>query len=155
MHCAPKPQNPEYLKILYYWYCYQSSIFFQSALLFVNNIHHLPLDGLFLEHQSVLVPDEVWGLRINFMPLHAVLEQVNDETIVWVLSETQISAVIHELLELLRLVFAEVFDGNLLFLLLDVGILLSLGSAWEALPWERSFQEVKEHMADSLEVISS
>jgi hypothetical protein len=70
------------------------------------------------------------------VPGHAILKQVYDETVVWILSEAQVSAVIHELLELVRLVFAELFNRNLLFLLLDVGVLLSLGSTWEALPWK-------------------
>jgi len=37
---------------------------------------------------------------------------------------------VHELLELFWLVSAELIDGYLLLLLLDVGILLSLGSSW-------------------------
>ena len=112
------------------------SLFFQSTLLLVDDIHHLPLDGLLLENQPVLVPDEIRGLCVNFVLLHAALKQVNDETVVWILGEAQISAVIHELLKLLRLVFAEFFNRNLLFLLLDIGVLLCLRSTWEALPWK-------------------
>ena len=70
------------------------------------------------------------------MPAHAILKQLNNETVVWILCEAQISAVIHELLELIRLVFAEVINRNLLFLLLDVSILLCLRSTREALPWK-------------------
>ena len=131
------------------------SLFFESALLLVDNIHHLPLDGLLLEHQSVLVPDEVRGLCVDLISLHAVLKQVNDETVVWILSETEVSAVVHELFELLGLIFAKFFNRNFFLLLLDVGILLSLGSAGEALPWERALQEVEEHVANSLQVIPS
>ena len=89
------------------------------------------------------------------MLLHAILKQFNDVTVVWILGEAQISAVIHELLELLRLVFTKFFNRNLLFLLLDVGILLCLRSTWEALPWKRPLQEVEEHMTDGFQVISS
>jgi hypothetical protein len=46
------------------------------------------------------------------------------------LSEAQTLAVVHKLLELFWLVSAELIDGYLLLLLLDVGILLSLGSTW-------------------------
>ena len=61
----------------------------------------------------------------------------------------------HELLELFRLIAAEVLDGSLLLLLLDVGVLLGLGAAGQALPREGTAQEVKDHMTDRLEVVSS
>ena len=71
------------------------------------------------------------------------------------MSEGKASAVVHELSELVWLVLAELLDLNLLLLFLDVGVLLSLGSTWKSLPWERSFQEVQEHMANGLKIISS
>lgn len=86
--------------------------------------------------QPIFVPDEVWLLGVDIVFLHAPFEQSDDVPIVWVLGEAQPSAVVHELLEFLRLFFAKLFDLHLLLLFLDVGVLLSLGSSWETLPWE-------------------
>lgn len=61
----------------------------------------------------------------------------------------------HKLLELIGLVLAELFDGDLLLLFLDGGVLLLLGAAWKTLPWERAFEEVEENVPDGLEVVSS
>lgn len=61
----------------------------------------------------------------------------------------------HELLELIWLISAELLDGYLLLLLLNVGILLLLGASWETLPRKNSLQEVEENVTDGLEIISS
>jgi len=95
----------------------------------LDDVKHLPLDSLFLEHESILVPDEVGRLRVESVLLHAALEQANDVAVVWVLGETQASAVVHELSEFLGLVLAELIDCGLLLLLLDGRVFLSLGSA--------------------------
>ena len=89
------------------------------------------------------------------MPLHATFKQADDVAVVGVLGEAEATAVVHELLELFRLIAAEVLDGSLLLLLLDVGVLLGLGAAGQALPREGTAQEVKDHMTDRLEVVSS
>jgi hypothetical protein len=57
---------------------------------------------------------------------------------------------VHKLLELVGLVLAELLDGDLLLLLFDGGVLLLLGSARKALPWERAFQEVEQDVSNSL-----
>ena len=113
------------------------------------------LDKFFFEHQSVFVPNEVRLLWVDVIFLHATLEEPDDVTIIWVLGEAETSAVVHEFLELLWLVLAKLLDLHLLLLFLDVGVLLGLGSSWEALPWESSFQEIKEHVPNCLKVISS
>jgi hypothetical protein len=82
--------------------------------------------------------------------LQCVLEKADDVSIVWILGETQSTAVVHELLELIGLVFAELFDGDLLLLFLDGGVFLLLGAARKTLPWKRSFQEVEEDVANGL-----
>jgi len=86
----------------------------------------LPLDSLLLKHKSVLVPDEVWLLGVESVSLHAAFKQPYDISVIWVLGETEASAVVHELLELLWLVLAEFFNCNFLLLFLDGSILLSL-----------------------------
>lgn len=61
----------------------------------------------------------------------------------------------HELFELLRLISAELLDGGLLLLLLDVSVLLGLGSAGQALPGKGSSEEVENNVANSLKIVSS
>ena len=102
--------------------------------LLFDDFHHLLLDLLLLQHQSVLVPDEVGSLQVESVSLHARLEQPDDVRIVGVLSEGEASAVVHKLSEFLRLVFAQFLDGDFLLLLLDVIVLLLLGSSWQSLP---------------------
>jgi hypothetical protein len=57
---------------------------------------------------------------------------------------------VHELLELIRLVLAELLDGDLLLLFLDGGVFLLLGATRKTLPWERALKEVEEHVPNSL-----
>jgi len=94
--------------------------------LFAEDFSHLLLDGFLLQHQAVLVPDKVGSFRIEAVSLHASLEQVNDERVVGVLSKAQAAAVVHKFFELFRAVSAELLDGHLLLLLLDVRVLLLL-----------------------------
>ena len=121
----------------------------------MDDLEHLLLDEFFFEHQSILVPDEVRLLWVDVVFLHAALEQSDDVAIVWVLGETETSAVVHEFLEFFWLILAELLDFDLLLLLLDVGVLLCLGSTWEALPWESTLQEIEKHVTDCLQVVSS
>lgn len=55
--------------------------------LFVDNIHHLPLDRLFLKNKSILVPNKVRGLGVEAILFHAAFEQANDVAVVRVLGE--------------------------------------------------------------------
>jgi hypothetical protein len=126
-----------------------------GSWLLLDDVEHLPLDGLLLEHKAVLVPDEVGVLGVEGVTLHAAFEKTDDVGIIRVLGEAQATAVMHELLEFLGLIPAELFDGGLLLLLFDVGILLSLGSTGETLPWERTFQKVEDHMTNGFKVITS
>ena len=123
--------------------------------LFLDDIEHLPLDGLLLEHKAVLVPDEVGVLGVKGVTLHATFEKTDDVRIIGVLGKAQAAAIVHELLEFLGLVSAKLLDGSLLLLLFDVGVLLSLGPSRKTLPWETTFQKVKDHMTNCFKVITS
>lgn len=83
--------------------------FFLGGFL-VDDTHHLSLDGFLLQDQSVLVPNEVRRLLVMSVLIHAALEQLDDVPVVWVLGETQTSAIVHELSEFLWLVFTELVD---------------------------------------------
>ena len=89
------------------------------------------------------------------MSLHASFEQADDVPIIWVLCEAETSAIVHELLEFVRLVSTELFDGHLLFLHLNVGVLFLLWSTWEALPRQWTSEEIEKDMTYGLEIVSS
>ena len=137
---------------------FHSLISFTSLLLvglLLDDVQHLPLDGFFLEYKSVLVPNEVGVLGVESVLLHATFEQANDVPVIWVLSEAQASAVVHELSEFIRLILAQVIDGGLLLFLLDGCILFGLRSSWKSLPWERALKEIEDDVSDSFQIISS
>ena len=89
------------------------------------------------------------------MTLHAPLKQREDVAIVGISSKGKSSAVVHKLLELGRLVQAELIDGHLLFFALDVIIFLILRAAWQTLPGQGAAEEVQKNVPDGLEVIPS
>ena len=49
-------------------------LWFLGWRLLLDDIDHLSLDGFLLEHQSVLVPDEVRGASVELVSLHAAFE---------------------------------------------------------------------------------
>ena len=110
---------------------------------------------LFLQNQSVLVPDEVRRLNVEAIALHAALEQTQDVAVVWISSECQLTAIVHELTEFGWLVCAKLLNGDFLLLALDVIIFFRLGATGEALPRQRATEEVKQYVADGFEVIAS
>ena len=78
-----------------------------------------------------------------------------DVGIVGILHELQLSAVVHKFFELSGLVGAELFNRYLFLFALDIVILFVLAASWQALPRECSAQEVKQDVADGLEVVPS
>ena len=121
----------------------------------VDDAHHGLLERLPFEEEAVLVPDEVGRAQLEVVALHAALEQRQDVAIVGVGREGQAAAVVHELLEFGRLVQAEFVDGHLLLLALDVIIFFVFRASWQALPRQRSPEEVEKHVANGLQVISA
>jgi len=109
----------------------------------------------FLQNEPILIPNEVRGLQIVAVSLHARLKQTYDVRVIWVLCEREASAVVHKLAELLWLVLAKFFHSYLLLLFLNVGVLFLFGSSWKSLPRKRSFEEVKQDVTNGLQVISS
>ena len=107
--------------------------------LLVDDVHHLPLDRFLFQNQSVLVPDEVGIFCIDTLLLHTALEQTDDIAVIWILGEAKATAVVHEFSEFFRLILAQVINGCLFLFLLDGCVLLSLGSTWKSLPWQRAF----------------
>lgn len=120
-----------------------------------DDLHQVLLKRLLLEHETVLVPDEVGNLGIPAVLLHAALEEAQHELVVWVLGELELAAVVHELAELLWVSLAQLVDGDFELLLLDVVVLFVLRSPWQPLPRQTPAQEVQQHVADGLEVVAA
>jgi len=88
------------------------------------------------------------------MSRHAGLKEAQAGPVVGLLLEIELSAVLHELLELVGVSAAELLKGRLNLLLFDSGVLLVLGATWESLPWELTLKEVQKDMAYGLQVVS-
>ena len=84
------------------------------------------------------------------MPLHALLKQPYHVLVVWVLLKLQLPAVLHELLELRWVTFAELIQSSFNLLLFDVCILFILTPTWQSLPGQTASEQVKKHMTNSL-----
>ena len=121
----------------------------------VDDAHHRLFERLPFEEKAILVPDKVWCAQLKVVALHAALEQREDVAIVRVGREGQSTAVVHEFLELGRLVQAELIDGHLLLFALDVIIFFVFRASWQALPRQRSPEEVQKHVANRFKIISS
>jgi hypothetical protein len=77
---------------------------------FLQSAHHILFKCFLLKHESVLVPDEVWGLQVEAIALHATIEETQDVAVVRVSSEGKRSAILHEFFELYGLVETELFN---------------------------------------------
>jgi hypothetical protein len=122
---------------------------------FGDNSHHVLLECLFLKEKAVFVPDEVRCLHVVVVALHAAFKKSQNEAVVRVGGETEAAAVLHEFLELAGLVHAEFVNGNFLLFALDVIIFFILGASGKSLPGEGAAEEVKQHVADCLEVVTA
>jgi hypothetical protein len=122
---------------------------------FRDDAHHVLLEGLLLKEEAVFVPDEVGGLHVEVVALHATFEESQDKAVVWVSGETESAAVLHEFLKLAGLVHAEFVNGNFLLLTLDVIIFLILRASGKSLPGERAAEEVQKHVANGLQIITT
>lgn len=121
----------------------------------VDHLHQVLLQGFLLKDKAVLVPDEIGHLGVPAVLLHAALEQPQYILVVWVFGELEFAAVVHKLAELFGVALAQLVHCDLKLLLLDVVVLFVLGPAGETLPRETASQEVQQHVADCLEVISA
>ena len=94
--------------------------------LFPDDVHHRVFESLFVLAQSVLLPGEVHDSSVEVVASHAALKEPCALTVVWLLLELELSAVLHELSELGRMASAKLFQRRLNLLLLDVVVLFIL-----------------------------
>ena len=125
------------------------------AWLLLDDVHHAVLERLFVLRQSVLLPCVVEDAAIHVMPLQAALEKAHARPVVRLLLELECTAVLHELTELRGVTAAQLLQRRLDLLFLDVVVLFILRSSGKTLPWQLTFDEVEEHVANCFQVISS
>ena len=77
-------------------------------------------------------------------------EETNSHVVVWFLIELQGPAVLHVLLKFRRVVLAQLCKRDSQFRFFDGFILFIFVLAWKSLPWERSLEQIQDHMANAL-----
>ena len=117
--------------------------FIGNLWLLSDYIHHWVLQCFFILAKTVLFPSEIHYSCIKVISAHASIKEANTSSIIWILSEVEWSAVLHELFKLGWMTSAKLIQGSLNLLLLDVVVFLILGASWETLPWELALQEIK------------
>lgn len=105
------------------------AVFGLARRLVADYAHHVLLERFFLQEKAVFVPDEIGRLRVEVVALHAAFEKTEDVFEVRIAREREPAAVVHVLFEFKRLVQAELVDGYLLLLALDIIILFVLGAS--------------------------
>ena len=119
-----------------------------------NDVQHRVLERFLVLAESVLFPGVVEHTLVKAVSLHAILEKSDARAIVGLLLKLELAAVLHELAELVRVTAAKFFKTGLNLLFLDVVVLLVFAATGKALPRQRAFDEVDQHVADRLEVIA-
>ena len=114
-----------------------------AAALLGEECEHLLLHLGLLDLEAVLVPDEVRVRRVEVVPSQACLEQLDDVPVVRVLGEAEASAVVHELLEFVWLISAELLNAYLLLLFLNISVFFLLRSTGKSLPWKGPLEEIE------------
>ena len=129
-------------------------VFLLFLWLLLDDVHKTILESFLVFCKPILLPSIVEHLGVEVVPLHASLKEADSSLVIRLLFELERSAVLHELLELGRVSRAKIFKWCFHLLLFDGVVLLVLASAWETLPWKRSFKQVKEHVADCFQVVT-
>ena len=123
--------------------------------LLLDDIHQTVLQSLLVFRQPILLPSVIENDRVKVVSLHAALEEPNACLVIRLLLKFQRPAVLHEVLEFVRMSAAQLFKWRLDLLFLDCSILFVFASSGKALPWERSLQQVKQDMADAFQIVTS
>lgn len=97
-----------------------------SALFLSNEIHKRVLEVFLFFTKSILFPGIVEDFLVEIILFHALLPDANSLFIVWRLIKLQVAAELHELLELDGVSLAELAQGSLTLLFLDIVVFLVL-----------------------------
>ena len=119
-----------------------------------NYIQHALLQLLLVLAKSILLPGVIDYLRIQVVALHALLEKLNAELVVWFVFELETAAVLHEVLELAGVPLAELVEGGLELLLLNILVLFIFVFARLVLPWQATSKEVEYDVTYGFQVVS-
>lgn len=120
-----------------------------------NDVEDAVFEGLLVLAKTILLPSVVEDTSVEVVSLHASLEEADASAIVRILLKLERATVFHELTELNGVTSTQLLQRRLNLLLLNVVILFVLAAPRETLPRQRSLDEVKQHVANSLQVVSS
>lgn len=76
------------------------------------------------------------------MSVHAALKEAENSSVVGLLFELKLPAVLHKFAELARVTPAKLFKGSFNLLLFNVGVLFILRATRESLPGQFTLEEV-------------
>jgi len=110
-------------------------------------------------HVPALAAVELHPVVLAILDFASVLQRSSEEfaevVVVGLVLEAQVADVRKVLVELLWVAITEVLDRGRLLLLSNLFVLLLVGSSLQSLPWETSTEEVHEHVAEGLEIITT
>jgi hypothetical protein len=99
---------------------------FDGCWLLAYDVENRILQRFFVLAQTVLLPGVVRNLGVKLVPLQAALKHVKCGLVVGLLLELEGAAVVHKFFELVGVPSAELLEGRLNLLLLNVIVLLVL-----------------------------
>jgi hypothetical protein len=110
-------------------------------------------------HVPALAAIELHPVVLAILDFARVLQRRGEEfaevVVIGLVLEAQVAHVGEVLVELLRVAIAEVLDGSGLLLLSDLLVLLLVRGSLQALPGKTSTEEVHEHVAKGLEIVTT
>ena len=96
------------------------------STIFADDIKYTIPKCFFIFTESILFPGIVEDFLVEIILFHALLPDANSLFIVWRLIKLQVAAELHELLELDGVSLAELAQGSLTLLFLDIVVFLVL-----------------------------
>ena len=92
---------------------------------------------------------------VEFVARHTRLKEVDALAVVWLRLKLQLPAIVHVLSEFSRVSTAQFLERSLNLLLFDVVVLLVLGAARKSLPGQLTLDQIKQHVADRLQIVTA
>lgn len=136
-----------------------SAVHVLSANVGSGSMATLTIPGRRSGHVPALAVVELHPVVLAVLDLTSALESLSEEitkvVVVGGVLEAKVADVGQVLVELLRETITEVLDGSRLLLLANLLVLLLVGSSLETLPRQTTAEEVHEHVAECLEIVTT
>jgi len=136
-----------------------STVHVLSADIGGGSVSTLAIPGRRSGHVPALAVVELHPVVLAVLNLTSALESLSEEitkvVVIGSVLETKVANVGQVLVELLWEAITEVLDGSSLLLLTNFLVLLLVGGSLEALPGQTAAEEVHEHVAEGLEIVTT